>query len=132
MRNDPLSLKRRRPSLTPLIDVVFLLLIFFMIVSRLTSEQQYDFKLMSEGTVSETTREITQFDIRLLPGGDIIYQENAIKASDLKEKLARSEESRIQLELDPETDLQDTVRFMEEFQSLENVTVSLSSEGKIK
>jgi biopolymer transport protein ExbD len=30
----PLSPRRRRPSLTPMIDVVFLLLVFFMLVAR--------------------------------------------------------------------------------------------------
>ena len=32
-------LRRRRPSLTPMIDVVFLLLVFFMLAARFGSEQ---------------------------------------------------------------------------------------------
>ncbi|WP_421904749.1 ExbD/TolR family protein [Mameliella sp.] len=34
MLNLPASPRRRRPSLTPMIDVVFLLLVFFMLVAR--------------------------------------------------------------------------------------------------
>ncbi|SNS89514.1 ExbD/TolR family protein [Antarctobacter heliothermus] len=34
MLNLPVSPRRRRPSLTPMIDVVFLLLVFFMLVAR--------------------------------------------------------------------------------------------------
>ncbi|SMX43388.1 Biopolymer transport protein ExbD/TolR [Maliponia aquimaris] len=34
----PLSPRRRRPSLTPMIDVVFLLLVFFMLVARFGGE----------------------------------------------------------------------------------------------
>lgn len=34
MLNLPISPRRRRPSLTPMIDVVFLLLVFFMLVAR--------------------------------------------------------------------------------------------------
>jgi len=34
MLNLPTSPRRRRPSLTPMIDVVFLLLVFFMLVAR--------------------------------------------------------------------------------------------------
>ncbi|MBW4984788.1 biopolymer transporter ExbD [Mameliella sp. CS4] len=34
MPNLPTSPRRRRPSLTPMIDVVFLLLVFFMLVAR--------------------------------------------------------------------------------------------------
>lgn len=41
--------RRSRPSLTPLIDVVFLLLIFFMIVSRLSIEQQAPLTLAPSG-----------------------------------------------------------------------------------
>jgi biopolymer transport protein ExbD len=39
MRIELISRSRRRSSLTPLIDVVFLLLVFYMLVSRLVSLQ---------------------------------------------------------------------------------------------
>ena len=35
----PASARRRRPGLTPMIDVVFLLLIFFMVAARFGTEQ---------------------------------------------------------------------------------------------
>lgn len=38
MLNLPTSPRRRRPSLTPMIDVVFLLLVFFMLASRFGAE----------------------------------------------------------------------------------------------
>ena len=37
--------RRRRPSLTPMIDVVFLLLIFFMLVARFGVDKVIDIKL---------------------------------------------------------------------------------------
>ena len=39
--------RRRRPSLTPMIDVVFLLLIFFMLVSRFGLDKVIDINLPS-------------------------------------------------------------------------------------
>ena len=40
-------IRRRRPSLTPMIDVVFLLLIFFMLVARFGVDKVIDIKLPS-------------------------------------------------------------------------------------
>lgn len=39
--------KRRRPSLTPMIDVVFLLLVFFMLASRFGSDVMIDLPMAS-------------------------------------------------------------------------------------
>ena len=40
-------IRRRRPSLTPMIDVVFLLLIFFMLVARFGVDKVIDISLPS-------------------------------------------------------------------------------------
>jgi biopolymer transport protein ExbD len=48
---------RRKPSLTPMIDVVFLLLVFFMLASRFGVENVLPMPLASGGTgVSETPK----------------------------------------------------------------------------
>ena len=41
------AIRRRRPSLTPMIDVVFLLLIFFMLVARFGVDKVIDINLPS-------------------------------------------------------------------------------------
>ncbi len=41
------AIRRRRPSLTPMIDVVFLLLIFFMLVARFGIDKVIDINLPS-------------------------------------------------------------------------------------
>ena len=41
------TIRRRRPSLTPMIDVVFLLLIFFMLVARFGVDKVIDINLPS-------------------------------------------------------------------------------------
>ncbi|TDK45064.1 ExbD/TolR family protein [Antarcticimicrobium luteum] len=43
--------KRRRPSLTPMIDVVFLLLVFFMLASRFGVDQVMPLSLAGGGAV---------------------------------------------------------------------------------
>lgn len=44
---------RRKPSLTPMIDVVFLLLVFFMLASRFGMDQVIDMPLASAGGTAE-------------------------------------------------------------------------------
>lgn len=43
------SRPRRRPSLTPMIDVVFLLLVFFMLASRFGMDQVVEMPIASGG-----------------------------------------------------------------------------------
>lgn len=45
---------RRKPSLTPMIDVVFLLLVFFMLASRFGMDQVIAMPLASAGGTAET------------------------------------------------------------------------------
>ena len=45
--------KRRRPSLTPMIDVVFLLLVFFMLASRFGLDQVVTLPLAGTGGTQE-------------------------------------------------------------------------------
>lgn len=45
----PPSKPRRKPSLTPMIDVVFLLLVFFMLASRFGTEAVLDLPLAGQG-----------------------------------------------------------------------------------
>ena len=45
--------KRRRPSLTPMIDVVFLLLVFFMLASRFGAEQALTLPLAQAGAPAQ-------------------------------------------------------------------------------
>ena len=49
------SFHRRRPSLTPIIDVVFLLLVFFMLASTFTVDRQVNL-------LSETIDGMSQYD----------------------------------------------------------------------
>ena len=46
----PSERRSRRPSLTPMIDVVFLLLVFFMLASRFGMDMQVPLTLAGQGT----------------------------------------------------------------------------------
>jgi biopolymer transport protein ExbD len=52
MRIDAGSVRRRAPSLTPLIDVVFILLVFFMLVTRLVDWGRLDLEVTTIGAAA--------------------------------------------------------------------------------
>lgn len=58
--------RRRKPSLTPMIDVVFLLLVFFMLASRFGHDVEINLPL---GAASETSYEGPPRLIDILPEG---------------------------------------------------------------
>ncbi len=66
MRIEASAPKRRAPSLTPLIDVVFILLVFFMLVSRLVDWGRIDVTVSAAGGAAGST-EIEPAVVRVLP-----------------------------------------------------------------
>ena len=82
-------IRRRRPSLTPMIDVVFLLLIFFMLVARFGVDKVIDINLPSAlGQSSQYEGaprlvEIKSGNILLLNGTQISLDQLSSKLSQL-------------------------------------------------
>ena len=82
-------IRRRRPSLTPMIDVVFLLLIFFMLVARFGVDKVIDINLLSAlGQSSQYEGaprlvEIKSGNLVSLNGLEIPLDQLAIKLSQL-------------------------------------------------
>ena len=82
-------IRRRRPSLTPMIDVVFLLLIFFMLVARFGVDKVIDINLPSAlGQSSQyegapRLAEIKSGNIVLLNGTQISLDQLSSKLSQL-------------------------------------------------
>ena len=82
-------IRRRRPSLTPMIDVVFLLLIFFMLVARFGVDKVIDINLPSAlGQSSQYEGaprlvEIKSSNIVLLNGTQISLDQLSSKLSQL-------------------------------------------------
>lgn len=73
---------RRRPSLTPMIDVVFLLLVFFMLAARFGQEGALDLRI-GGGAVTEwqgPPRLVQIADDGLILNGQVVTQEALIEA----------------------------------------------------
>jgi biopolymer transport protein ExbD len=85
----PLAAKRRVISLTPLIDVVFILLLFFMLSSGFTHWRQLDITAPSESYDTDKIR--TQHYLLLMAVGEYVYDNRHYPVSELtpiKQQLA--------------------------------------------
>lgn len=74
------------PNLTPLIDVVFLLLIFFMLTSHFVRNESLDIDL-PEAETGEQLQEGEVLEVVIDAEGNLIYQKQKIEAALLEEKL---------------------------------------------
>ncbi len=59
-------------SLTPLIDVVFILLLFFMLSTQFTEQQAITIKVPAANTVAVVQPDDKQLFIKLMPDGSVI------------------------------------------------------------
>ncbi len=135
MRRDLRATRRTRPSLTPLIDVVFLLLIFFMIVSKPMKDQQYNLTLSGQGQSVTSKIKEKNIDIKLQPDELISYGGKTYSLKGFKEELlsfknqAASGQAGLQIQiylaLEGGVTLQETVKVMEFLQIAMSVKVSL-------
>ncbi|QQX78582.1 biopolymer transporter ExbD [Shewanella sp. KX20019] len=71
------SKTRPQISLTPLIDVVFILLIFFMLVTKMTSYQSLELYLSQKNNQANSSKPQKEVDITLMTTGDIMYQKQS-------------------------------------------------------
>ncbi len=89
------SRRRRLISLTPLIDVVFILLVFFMLAATLVDRRQIELATTSE--TAATAAGDAAILVRLRPGGPSLEGE-ALTLDRLVERLADQTGDRILLE----------------------------------
>ncbi|MAB12983.1 biopolymer transporter ExbD [Parvibaculum sp.] len=82
----PNNASHARISLTPLIDVIFILLIFFMLASRLSAWQDIDISIASDsGTPQQMTGDLHR--VSLLGDGGMLLDGDALSADMLAARL---------------------------------------------
>ncbi len=84
------EVQRRRSSqvlnLTPLIDIVFLLLVFFMLTAHFIQDQAIDIQL-PEAQSSQPSDADDTVEVALLPNGEILVDKRPTAQADLEETL---------------------------------------------
>jgi biopolymer transport protein ExbD len=103
-------------NLTPLIDVVFLLLVFFLLTAHFVQEKQIDVKL-PKAESSESFEEEMKIEVVISEDGVIRIDEQIVAVDDLKETLQKRVTSAVNksvvLRADATTHLELAVKVMD-------------------
>ena len=114
--------RRRLISLTPLIDVVFILLVFFMLASSFMEWRLIDLQLGGDGG-----GEVDPSAARVhIAGEGLRYQERTWEIAALMRQLEDEGAERIRLELAAGVPLQRAVDLMTRLRTLPGASVSLA------
>jgi biopolymer transport protein ExbD len=82
------SLEEPQLNLTPMIDIVFLLIIFFMVGTRFSEiEQQYDIELPTASAVEPMTSRPDAIVLNVARSGDVVIDGKTVPMDQLKERL---------------------------------------------
>lgn len=81
------------PNLTPLIDIVFLLLVFFMLTSHFVQEQALDIDLPVADS-GEAVTEDNQLEVVLSPEGHLLIDDHIVETDNLEAVLRQHLEGR--------------------------------------
>lgn len=82
------SLEEPQINLTPMVDVVFLLIIFFMVGTRFSEiEQKFDVDLPTAAPMETMSRQPDPIVITVSRAGELALNGDAVSATELREKL---------------------------------------------
>lgn len=88
------SLEEPQLNLTPMIDIVFLLIIFFMVGTQFTNkEQQYDIELPSATAVEPMTSRPDAIVLNVARSGDITMNGQTLDLTELQKQLEAAREA---------------------------------------
>ncbi|MGL5123649.1 MAG: ExbD/TolR family protein [Fusobacteriaceae bacterium] len=116
------------PDLTPLIDIVFLLLVFFMIVSNFDQYGNIELELPHSGVISQE-KETKSFEIILDKNKRYFIKENdvirEIKIEELEENLLNQDE--IVVTADKELSYESVMELLGKIERISNKSITLSA-----
>lgn len=78
-----LTSRHKTPNLTPLIDIVFLLLVFFMLTAHFVKDQSLDI-VLPEASSAENLQEQGALEIVINNAGEILVDTKMIKPDELE------------------------------------------------
>ena len=111
-----LTSRHKTPNLTPLIDIVFLLLVFFMLTAHFVKDQSLNIAL-PEATSAENFDEQGALEIIINNNAEILIDDKVIKSDELDSVLQQSlhgrSNKRVVLRGDKNSKLDITVQVMD-------------------
>jgi biopolymer transport protein ExbD len=93
MEFEGLTSRHKTPNLTPLIDIVFLLLVFFMLTAHFVKDQSLDI-VLPEANSAVNLEEQGALEIVINNKGEILIAKQIVKSDELDEALQQSLQGR--------------------------------------
>ncbi|WP_028857691.1 ExbD/TolR family protein [Psychrilyobacter atlanticus] len=130
------------PDLTPLIDVVFLLLIFFMVATTFNDMGGLEIELPKSSSIKESAKDIDEISILVGKGKEIklktdILGRSAIEdvnlenlGTELQSVIERSKEKKVGIVADREIDYGDVVDIMSIAKEKGALSIDIETERK--
>ncbi len=119
-------------SITPLIDVVFLLLVFFMLTSTMNHEEAIELALPS--ATSSNVSNVSDKIINIKKSGIIVYENKVVDISKLKSKLLMLKEENsspsVTIRADSDIPLSGFVEILDLLKSIDIKDTSIAVEKK--
>ena len=122
-----------RISLTPIIDVVFILLIFFMLATNFQSFNQTDIKLSSEqASISQSDKRI--YLVEFTKNGEFKLNNEIMSQRSIKDQILDSktndEEYMVVIKGDKDTEIQDVLNVIADFKKndIKEITIGISKD----
>jgi len=104
------------PNITPLIDIVFLLLVFFMLTSHFVQDDALNIQL-PETESGERLDEKKSIEIVINPEGQWLYEERVLNEDDLfvvlQKDLSQREDKRVRIRGDKSSELDSAVMLLD-------------------
>jgi biopolymer transport protein ExbD len=121
-----------RLEMTPLIDVVFLLLVFFMLTSTFIKPEAIELDLPASATAAVVER--TPITVALDREGQVLLNGESVTLPELRagveRLLASGAERTVGLLADEQAAVQDMVRVMDELRAAGALDIALGTRGK--
>ncbi len=116
-------------DIAPLIDIVFLLLVFFMLTSTFLVPEAVELELPESGSASTT--ETTPITVSLDSRGELFLNGDRIQLGSLRmaieSRLKQGADSAITLKSDAHTEVQQMLRVMDEIRAAGGSSVALAT-----
>lgn len=111
MRLEPAPRKRSAPALTALVDIVFILLFFFMLAARTAPPRALELRVEVPSSATSGAADVPEAIVR--SGGRVDYEGRELAAGELADRLSGAGVSRLSVRADGGARLQDLVTLLD-------------------
>ena len=120
--------KQAEADMTPMLDIVFILLIFFIVTTSFVKEQGFLIQVPDNKTANSPQNPAMKIDISA--NGDLLFNNKAVDIERVPAKieqfLAKHDATGVIVQADNNTNYQDIVSLLDQIKRFKNLTIAIS------